>query len=51
MMKAFKEPKGPSVEIVNMPKRGMVIERGLMEKLVKLAEMNKAKRLLIVFER
>ncbi|MBX9926778.1 MAG: hypothetical protein K2Y05_10505 [Hyphomicrobiaceae bacterium] len=50
-MKIIKEPQGPVVEIVNPPKRGVVMEKRTMRDLLKLAEMNKAKRLLIVFER
>lgn len=50
-MKMIKEPKGPVIEIVNGPRRGVVMPKHMMRDLLKLAEMNKAKRLLVVFER
>lgn len=50
-MKMIKEPKGPCVELVNAPKRGTVMPKHMMRDLLKLAEMNKAKRVLVVFER
>lgn len=50
-MKAITEPNGPVVEIVNGPKSGVVMVRTLMRDLVRLAIDNKAKRVLIVFER
>lgn len=51
VMKAIKEPKGPVIELVNAPKKGTLMRRQFMWHLMRFAEMNKAKRLLIVFER
>ena len=50
-MKAITEPKGPVVEIVNGPKKGVIMTRTMMRDLVRLAIDNKAKRILVVFER
>jgi hypothetical protein len=50
-MKIIKEPNGPVVEIVNPPKGGTTMQKHMIRSLLKLAEMNKAKRLLIVFGR
>lgn len=50
-MKAIKEPHGPVIELVNAPKQGTIMQRQFMRHLMRFAEMNKAKRLLIVFER
>jgi hypothetical protein len=51
MMKAIKEPKGPIVEIINAPRGGTKLNPDTLMKLIEFAELNKAKRLLIVFER
>jgi len=50
-MKITKEPKGPVIEIVNPRRGGTIMEKRTVGVLLKMAEMNKAKRLLVVFER
>jgi len=50
-IKSINRANGPTVEIVNQPKGGTVMEDHMLGDLLKLAEMNKAKRLLVVFER
>jgi hypothetical protein len=50
-MKAIKEPKGPVIEIINPRRGGTIMTRRTMRDLIKLAEMNNAVRLLLVFER
>lgn len=45
------EYKGITVEFINAPKGGPTFQHSLPDQLVKLAHLNKATRILIVFDR
>lgn len=43
--------KNPVIELVNAPKVGATFPSGMLEGLLEIARLNKAKRLIVVFER
>ena len=46
-----KPDKGITIEFINTPKAGTKCKRGLFKQLEELAKLNKANRILIVFDR